>query len=531
MASIRNVADLPRVAVIADAHFYDVACDFGAGGVMLGGRSVMVRPWADTRAAARVYNESRAALEAALEAVMARGIRHVVLLGDYTDDGQSALTGALAGFLRGYAGRLAFYAIPGNHDLYASHGKHQSMRVRTAAGGSVLVTSDAEMAAQEPGAVLSGAMYCEGAERALRPMAEFGLFRRPEYLHWETPFGDDDSVAARSFDAPSADGGVVQRVMEASYLVEPAPDLWLLMLDANVFEPRNGRHDPARKRAFHDPSDAGWNAVLRVKPHLLGWIADVCGRAKVGGKTLLAFSHYPVVDPFEDAAQSEAALFGNTEVLRRTPLPEVAVALRRAGLEHVFTGHLHVNGDVWAGCLRNIAVPSLVSFPPGFKTAAAGAEMVVETVSLGQMPLDPGLRTIYGAEAGGEDFGGFLRAQMRRRVLERRVPRDWPRDIASWAMGARVADLRVLMGAEGAEVLDGLPLGEVIADWYALRQAGGLAAGYVEPERLELYQRLAAFGRVTPPGAGMQPFFARFLAVLGVSLRRMARGDAGPHRQ
>ena len=534
MDFIANVADAHfegAVAVIADAHFYDPACDFGVNGQVAGGGGKSLRPWQDTRAAARVYNESRAALEAALEMVIARGIRHVVLLGDYTDDGQTALTEALATMLRGYAGRLAFYAIPGNHDLYATHGKHQSMRVMARGGGTVLVTSDAEMAAQAPGAVISPAMYCQGAVKALAPMAAFGLCRRPEYLHWETPFGRDDSLVSRVFDAVSADGSVVQRVVDASYLVEPEAGLWLLMIDANVFEPRNGRADPARKQAFHDPSDAGWNAVLRVKPHLLAWIADVCARAGAAGKTLLVFSHYPVLDPFEDVAANEAALFGRTEILRRTPLPAVATALRRAGVTHVFSGHLHVNGEVHSGSLRQTAVSALVSFPPGFKTVmAADPGLRVETVSLRQVPLDAGIAAIYGDEAraenGAADYGGFLRAQMRRRVIERRVPQDWPEEIAAWALGARVADLRALMGMPGREVLDALPLGEMIADWYALRQAGGLAAEYIAAERLELYQRLAAFGNgAAAPGTGMQPFFARFLAVLGVSLRRMTRGD------
>ncbi len=538
MAFTANVAEPLRVAVIADAHVYDMTCDFGVGAafdaVMWRGRPVFPRPWQDTRAGARAYNESASALAAALEMVMARGIRHVVLLGDYTDDGQRAATAGLAAMLGRYAGRLAFYAIPGNHDLYATHGKHQSMRVMARDGAAVLVTSDPSMAEAVPGAVVTPQMYCAGAAEALQAMAAFGLCRQPGYVHWETPFGAADGVAdgaedgfaARAFDACSPDGRVVQRVIDASYLVEPEPGLWLLMIDANVFEPRNGRADPARKRAFVDPSAAGWNAVLRVKPHLIAWIADVCARARLGRKTLLVFSHYPVLDPHEDVEGSEAALFGVTEVGQRRPLPEVAVALKAAGVEHIFTGHLHVNGAAAAAGLRQSAVPSLVSFPPGFCIAAAGG--VVERVSLGAMPLDPDLAAVYGVDLAAERYGGFLQGQLRLRTREHRMQRDWPPGVAEWALGARVADLRALMGAEGGEALDDLPLPEVIADWYALRQAGGLAVEYVSPARLALYARLAGLGDAAAvPELGTQAFFARFLAVLGVSLRRVARGDMG----
>src|SRR5690606_18832778 len=108
-------------------------------------------------------------------------------------------------------------------------------------------------------------------------------------LHFETPFGPSDAPAAREHDLWSADGNTVRRLMDASYLVEPEEGLWLLMIDANVFEPRDGRRDIARKKAFFGSSNAGWNALLRVKPYLLPWIADVSARAARAGKDLLAF--------------------------------------------------------------------------------------------------------------------------------------------------------------------------------------------------------------------------------------------------
>ncbi|MDP1575671.1 MAG: metallophosphoesterase, partial [Cypionkella sp.] len=314
---------LHTVAVLADVHFHDPAGDFGGAGILADGVRLALRSWADTRIAARAFNETAGVLRAALEKIAAAGVRHVVLAGDYSDDGQAANIWRLVNVLEGFEQRhgLQFYAIPGNHDLYGPHGKHVTTRFVSAPGQTMMVTSDAEQA--EVGAIVTPAMRCGGQPAALLPMARFGLFRQPEYLHWESPFGLDDRPEARIYEAVSADGSATQRLMDASYLVEPEPGLWLLMIDANVFEPRAGRPDATRKKAFIGPSDAGWNAVLRVKPFLLDWIADVTARAQALGKTLVAVSHYPVLDPFQDVAGSERALFGETAIVRRTPGPQV----------------------------------------------------------------------------------------------------------------------------------------------------------------------------------------------------------------
>ena len=275
-----------RVAIIADAHFHDPEGDFGLG-MIVDGKRLALRCWKDTVAGARAVNESAAVLEAALARVVAAGIRHVILAGDYTDDGQVETTRRLAAFLHLWQARdgLRFYAIPGNHDVFGPHGKHVSARIATTPRTCRTVTSDAALAGigaiTDDGngeALVSPAMRCLGQPAGLLPMAAFGMFRQAVYLHWETPFGTLDQPEARMYHARSADGSVGHRLMDASYLVEPEAGLWLLMIDANVFEPRPGRSDPTRKKAFHDPSDAGWTALLRVKPFLLPWIADVAAR-------------------------------------------------------------------------------------------------------------------------------------------------------------------------------------------------------------------------------------------------------------
>ncbi|MDZ4310583.1 MAG: metallophosphoesterase [Cypionkella sp.] len=531
------------VAVLADAHFHDPGGDFGGAGVLVDGVRLVLRSWADTRIAARAFNETAGALAAALEKVAAAGVRHVVLAGDYSDDGQAENIRRLVDVLQGFEDRcgLRFYAIPGNHDLYGPHGKHVTTRFVRASGQTVMVTSDAEQA--EAGAVVTPAMRCGGQPAALLPMARFGLFRQPEYLHWESPFGADDRPEARMYDAVAVDGSVTQRLMDASYLAEPEPGLWLLMIDANVFEPRAGRPDATRKKAFIGPSDAGWNALLRVKPFLLDWIRDVTARAQALGKVLVTVSHYPVLDPFQDVSGSERALFGDTAIVRRTPGPQVAQALIGAGLRWHIGGHMHVNATTRTadGRLIDLSLPSLVAFPPAFKILRASGDVVsAETVSLADVPPDVGISAVYRAAGQGEalPLGALLAAQRRANVLERRLVHDWPAAVRALVMERNAGFLVELVGGDvaafaGQHGLDAgaicaCPLRDLIADAYLLKVAGPLAVQWVAADRLALCRALALeFGdESADPHQGARGFLQRFLSVLKVSLDRMDAEDS-----
>ncbi|MGQ3277294.1 MAG: metallophosphoesterase family protein, partial [Shinella sp.] len=541
---------MPAVAVIADAHFHDIEGDYDFAGISVNGRKLTVRTWADTAGSSRVFNESFAALKAALDRVVAKDIRHVVLLGDYTDDGQRETAASLVRLLERYRAQhgLSFYATPGNHDVFGPLGKHRDTRYVDASGGTTLVTSDAEKAASDPGQpVVTPKMYCDGVPAGLMAMRDFGYFRQPGYLHWETPFGESDEPDLRQHDLVSADGQTVRRLMDASYLVEPEDGLWLLMIDANVFEPRNGKRDIARKKAFLDSSDAGWNALLRVKPYLVDWMADVARRAKEQGKQLLAFSHYPAIDPFEDDTGSERTLFGDTTVAKRTPHRQVAETLAKAGINLHFSGHLHVEArsglDIEGGRLTNIAVPSLVAFPAGFVVVetASGAP-VIESVSLSGEPLDADLVSLYRTEQRqsgtasdsaleADTYGDFLYRHMRSLTIQRYLPKEWPPEMAVRVRGMTLWDLSLLMaggtahaveeqasacGVDAARLRD-CPMLDLVVDWYCLRQSPAQAPDYILAKTLDCYRFLAqTYGALHAP-APHEPkgFFAIFLGILG----------------
>ena len=529
---------LPSIAVIADAHFHDASADFGFRGIEIDGERITMRSWSDTRESTRVFNESAEALQAALEEVRQRGIRHVVLLGDYTDDGQRATTETLKDILERHrdAHGTAFYALPGNHDIFGPRGRHQTKAFLGENGRCLTVSSDARRAGDH--VVISDRMYCEGYPAGLGPTAAFGYFRQPDYLHWETPFGLSDAPQDRLYEVRSPDGRNAYSLMDASYLVEPEPGLWLMMIDANIFEPRDGTFEAGEEAAFIDSTAGGWNALLRCKPFIIDWIADVRRRAEALGKTLLGFSHYPVLDPFDGGSSLESALFGKTTAVQRMPRKAVEDALIDAGLAVHFSGHLHVEGVTRRGegerSLTNIAVPSLVAFPPAFKVVhPSRQQIVVETVEMADLPVNGRIcrgyvqETALAGEAedaafAARNYGAFLRDHQRALIRHRYFPREWPAEIVAAIADRTVREVVGLLDEKSIASGDAeMPMLELITDWYCLRQGVGLALPHVAPQRLALYRMLAErFGRRADGHASLEGFLEIFFGALGQFLDR-----------
>ena len=132
---------IPTVAVVADPHFHDTSHRPGVGHWP----GAAFRTLADTAASTRVFNESFAAFPALLDDIVAAaGIRHVVIAGDLTDDGQEATCRG-----RRAARRLSSTGTgcgssrrPAITTSTRSHGRHQSKRFLNPDGSHTLVTSD-----------------------------------------------------------------------------------------------------------------------------------------------------------------------------------------------------------------------------------------------------------------------------------------------------------------------------------------------------------------------------------------------------
>ncbi len=563
----------PPIAVIADAHFHDLYGDYDFDGIDVGGRKMTARRLTDTVRSTRVFNESYYALRGALDEVVTRGIKYVVLLGDYSDDGQIATLEALRQLLDSYTREhgLFYIATPGNHDIFGPDGKHHAKRLLNPDGTYTIVASDDEFVDDDAdGMVVTNKMYCSGYPAGLLALPDIGFFRRPSDLHWETPFGIHDDPAKRLYSVCSDDGLNQYRLMDASYLIEPVAGLWLLMIDANVFEPRNGVFAKGDAGAFVDSTNAGWNALLKHKRFVLHWAKDVAERARRDGKRLLTFSHYPLLDMLNGTAEDERSLIGETISTKRTPTNEVASAAINAGIGVHFSGHLHINDTALVqhgkDFLVNIGVPSLAAFPPAFKVVTLdNTELRVETVSIEHLPIDPVINRQYRTEINvtgkktgrmldATDYGDFLSEHMDQLVVHRYLRREWPNNMARTMSRLNLGDLYVLSQCEqpfpiedtealihakrasktsddfnenAIEQLDSIPVLSLLGDWYRLRMGSELALDRISPDRLAAYRLLIeiyASSSALEIG-GAQGKFARIFRMMGRYLSDLPSRD------
>ncbi len=533
----------PSIAIIADAHFYNLAGDCGVDGIGVGEPKMALRPFADVVKSTRVFNEADNALRYALDDIVARGIRHVVLLGDYSDDGQVETLKGLRALLDVYRERhgLRFFATPGNHDIFGPRGRHRRKRLLNRHFGYDLVTSNpAQQAGPGDSAVfVTEGMRCLGYPEGLQALPPMGFFRNGDDLHWETPFGTDDMPEARQYDICSADGEITHSLMDASYLVEPMEGVWLLMIDANVFVPLAGSSGDGED-AFADSTDAGWNAMLVHKRFVVDWIKDVSARAKNLGKVLIAFSHYPALDPLDGTGDDELAVFGATSLSRRIPRPDVGLTLVEAGIRVHFSGHLHVNDTSSRvdenGFLVNVSVPSLVAFPAAYKIVRIETgRLLIDTVSMDAMKLELDIMDIYrteareaGIEAAGllsaGDYGAFLSAHLGHLVGRRYLRREWPEELAhavtrldlfdlavlavtgELAINGLAEDIRIRRDAPGItdaitaravaaglapSSLSSIPVMTFLGDWYRVKMGSDLGLDAIVPANLDAYRFLS----------------------------------------
>ena len=519
-----------RFAVIADPHYFDIFPGYPVIGPRVGERKgASIHTLRDSAASTRLFNEGYFALPAALDLCVHHQIRHVVIAGDLTDDGQvSAMDGAIA-VLDDYEARhgLRCFLTPGNHDAYGMSGRDITRRLLNDDGSYTVVGSASpDMAGLEQPYLQEPRQRCQAYPALLEQWGRFGLARRPTDLHWETPFGPDDAAETRFCSMTAPDGKTRQRQLDLSYQVEPEPGLWLLSIDANIFVPRDGRPDNSQPDAFEDSTAAGWSALIRHKPFLVEWMRDVARRADMMGKTLVCFSHYPMVDPLDGTTALEAALLGQTMSVRRTPSSAVSEALCATGIHTHFSGHMHIydRACVTAGgnTLTNYAMPSLIAFPAVIGLVSARGKQV--EIGFERLEFDSYRDLLPGYQAelnrlgasspmlAASSYGDYLFQHIGEQVRTRLMTDEWPPELSTFVEGHDVQGLLALLTPHGADIpgllreasLAALPLSQVMTDMHALRMGSEMAFDFIPARRLEAYRALAAFVVGTPrPPAGI----------------------------
>ncbi|WP_052247407.1 metallophosphoesterase [Alteromonas macleodii] len=519
-----------KIAFMPDVHFQDLKGNLLSG--LTEPTENTVRTMSDQLISTRLFNENYFAFRAALDDAVKNDSKLIVLNGDFSDDGQPYNLLGLKRILDEYhhTHGVQFFLSPGNHDPTSPFGRPSSMkRLLTPSGESI------ELISPERGKCknLSEKVVCSeqareaGYKELVEILGSYGFTPQPSYLHWETPFSsikdnysfdrmtnsDELLLSNRSFEICSIDGEACAKVPDLSYLVEPVEGVWLLSIDANVFVPyyENG------ELRFQGASNAGFNYVIEHKNKLIDWIVSVTKRAKLEGKKLITFSHYPMTG-FYDGADSEMhSLFGDkAHQLERSPLKSTSEKLTQLGIRLHIGGHMHINDSMkyqseneW---LINVQVPSLAAYIPAYKTATVNMQsddISFELNKVTEVSNFKALFPLYRKEAEkaskynpelvwpieileSKSYLEFTKFHIRELSFNRFL-NEWPNDLRELLFLHSAQEILQLIGVDSIDdpMVD-FSGRDLIVDYYKVRNAGYLAIEDIGLKQIDRYKHFYA---------------------------------------
>lgn len=309
-------------------------------------------------------------------------------------------------------------------------------------------------------------------------------------------------------------------VPDFSYVVEPVEGIWLMAIDGNTYIPKNSNGNPKDENNFQGAS-IGYNNILTNKKHLFFWVEKMVNEAQKHNKTLIAFTHYPILDFNDNAGEEIKKLLGKDKwQMDRVPQDEVAELFAKAGLKLHFAGHMHINDT---GVIKfddgkilvNIQVPSLAAYIPGYKILTVNSEdkFEVETVSIKNVPRFNELFPLYKKEFDNlktknskeiwnkdilktKNYQNFTLFHLKELVRLRFIPSDWPKDFIEKASKLSGKDLLEL--SSGNQKISN-KIKNKFAKWnfedallnlYQLQSADELAKKDIPKKRLSQYKFL-----------------------------------------
>lgn len=504
------------VAFMPDIHFHDIYGNFGDDtfqglptNTVQGKQNASIRSMRAQLQSTRLFNENYFALLAALDDIVKRKIKYVALPGDFSDDGQPLHMRGLKTILDKYHRQygIEFFATPGNHDptkpfshpagkldYLGTEGKEQPIfSLQHPACEKKNHNSDKHRHA----VACSDEVQELGYKPIMDLLGEHGFYPKASYHYFETPYTSDNKSRYdfskakheaqfdnRQFEIchQGTSGLYKQRkekqphysdcyqLADSSYLVEPTPGLWLLAIDANVYQPKSGTDgNPQNAENFLGSSDAGYNKVITHKAHLLEWITDVVLRAQTQHKTLIAFSHFPMQEFYDGASADIAQLMGEQKFqLSRIPSTNTSKMLAETGLKIHVAGHMHINDTgVYRGdngkVLFNIQAPSLAAYIPAYKILSIkpDQQIEVETIVLKDVPRFDELFVHYHTEwkylqsidapdiwdrkiLQAKNYHQFTEWHLRELARLRFLPQEWPADIRELLLQLNGAQLLII---------------------------------------------------------------------------------------
>jgi 3',5'-cyclic AMP phosphodiesterase CpdA len=547
--SQQNTKKEVQIAFIADAHLQDIFAKFEDSNYQgipnpVTGEYANIRTMNSQLHSTRIFNENYFAFLEALNDIVKRGIKEVVLPGDFSDDGQPVQVRGLRKILNEYSQKygLSFYVTTGNHDVVRPFSQDAVKTDFLGKDGKEQIISSSpdnfnkNKTELEP--IITADIKNWGYKETINEMRDFGFFPKKSDVYWETPFSNY-SYENYNFGEAQKESVLEKRTYlikntnlylpDASYLVEPIKGIWLLAIDANAYVPNEKlsgkRNDP------HDFSGAntGYNNVLIYKNHLLNWVKKVAAEAKQKGKVLIAFSHYPMIDFNDDASPELKQLFGaNKMQLQRVPDEEVAQQFADAGIQIHFGGHMHINDtgvrtSAKGNTLFNIQTPSLAAYMPAYKilTIHTNSDLEVETVVIGKVNKFNSLFPFYEQEYAhlkeikskdiwnneilkAKDYEDFTNWHLKELVRLRFLPEDFPTEFLKSIVNLSGKDL-LLINNDKTEIDSLLKSNsftisdfkswtgfDMIFDFYRLKSADELAFSKIGKKRLKQYELICS---------------------------------------
>lgn len=487
-----------QVAFLSDVHLQDLFGSFSDNdfkGVLntKTGKYALIRTMASQLHSTRIFNENYFAFIAALEDIAKRKIKYVALPGDYTDDGQPIHVRGLQKILDQYQKKygIEFFITTGNHDPVGPFAQESGKEDFLGKEGKSqpIFSKDGmykpNMNIEQP-VVITADIAKMGYLGITEDLKNFGFYPNKKYKFWATPFTTYNS---QNYSYKKAlEGSLLKNrvyevatdyeVPDVSYVVEPIEGLWLMAIDGNVYIPKKNAGDPKDSKSYSEAS-TGYNNVLSNKKHLIKWVQDISEEAKLRGKTLIAFSHFPMIDFNDDASAEIKELLGpNKWQLNRVPVEEVAQVFADAGLKIHFGGHMHINDTgmrttAKGNTLVNIQTPSLAAYIPAYKLLTIQKDNLVDiqTITIDNVPRFDELFGLYKMEyqfletqntkdiwnkaiLETKSYHEFTDFHLKELVRLRFLKDDWPSAFKDFILNVSAKDLLVLANIKSDKDFD-----------------------------------------------------------------------------
>jgi len=534
-----------KIAFIADAHLQDIFAKFDDNNYQgiqnpVTGKYANIRTMNSQLHSTRIFNENYFAFLEALNDIVKRGIKQVVLPGDFSDDGQPVHVRGLRKILNEYTQKygLSFFVTTGNHDVVRPFSQDAAKTDFLGKDGKEQIISSSKNNLNknkielEP--IITSDIKNWGYKETIHEMRDFGFFPKKTDLYWETPFSSynydhyDFEEALKESDLEKRTYVIKNTNLylpDASYLVEPIKGIWLLAIDANAYVPNEKLSGQSNNPHDFSGANTGYNNVLIYKSHLLNWVKKVSDEAKKKRKILIAFSHYPMVEFNDNASPELKQLFGADKMqLQRVPDEEVAQQFADAGIQIHFGGHMHINDtgirtSAKGNTLFNIQTPSLAAYMPAYKilTIHSDTELEVETVVIGKVTDFNSLFPFYEEEythlqktksdhiwnkeiLRSQDYKEFTNWHLKELVRLRFLPEDFPAEFLKSIVNLSGKDL-LEINKNTSEIDNDLKLNsftisdfetwigfDMIFDFYRLKNADELAISEIGNQRLKEYE-------------------------------------------